>query len=105
MIHGFAARRQFSDVVTYSVVFRTYEGIQRWMKIGRHGVFTPDQARQEAARVLREVALGKDRANRRRSGTLDGRRKGTPALGRAAAVAFAPAELVRVAQAGAAAVA
>jgi hypothetical protein len=50
----------FRDVVTYSVVFRTYEGIRRWMKIGRHGVFTPDQARQEAARLLREVALGKD---------------------------------------------
>ena len=53
MIHGFVARRQFSDVVTCSVVFRTDDGIARWMKIGRHGVFTPDQARQEAARLLR----------------------------------------------------
>jgi hypothetical protein len=65
MIHGFIARRQFSYVVTYSVVFRTYDGIARWMKIGRHGVFTPDQARQEAARLLREVALGKDPAGAR----------------------------------------
>ena len=64
-IHGFCARRQFSNVVTYSVVFRTYDGIARWMKIGRHGVFSPDQARQEAARVLREVALGNDPAGAR----------------------------------------
>ena len=35
------------------------------MKIGRHGVFTPDQARQEAAWLLREVALGKDPAGAR----------------------------------------
>src|SRR6516164_758094 len=64
-IHGFVARRQFSDVVTYSVVFRTYDGVARWMKIGRHGVFAPDQARQEAARVLRAVALGEDPAGAR----------------------------------------
>jgi hypothetical protein len=37
------------------------------MKIGRHGVFSPDQARQEAARILREVALGKDPAGARMS--------------------------------------
>jgi Arm DNA-binding domain len=57
---GFCARRQFSDVITYSVYFRTRDGQQRLYKIGRHGVFTPTQARNEAKQVLRNVAVGKD---------------------------------------------
>jgi hypothetical protein len=61
-IHGFCARRQFSNVITYSVYFRTRDGQQRFYKIGRHGVFTPTQAREEAAHVLRNVAVGKDAA-------------------------------------------
>jgi site-specific recombinase XerD len=60
--HGFCARRQFSDVITYSVYFRTRDGQQRLYKIGRHGVFTPTQARNEAKQVLRNVAVGKDPA-------------------------------------------
>jgi site-specific recombinase XerD len=59
-VRGFCARRQFSDVVTYSVVFRTKENNQRWYKVGRAPIFTPDLARKEAVRVLRGVALGKD---------------------------------------------
>ena len=59
-VRGFCARRQFSDVVTYSVVFRTKENNQRWYKVGRAPIFTPDLARKEAIRVLRDVALGKD---------------------------------------------
>src|SRR5579872_7236274 len=59
-IRGFCARRQFSDIVTYSVFYRSRDGVQRLHKIGRHGVFTPDQARKEAARILRSVALGDD---------------------------------------------
>jgi integrase len=57
---GFCARRQFSDVITYSVFFRTRDGQQRFYKIGRHGVFTPTQAREVAREVLRNVAVGKD---------------------------------------------
>jgi integrase len=57
---GFCARRQFSNVITYSVYFRTRDGQQRFYKIGRHGVFTPTQARDEAKQVLRNVAVGKD---------------------------------------------
>ena len=60
IIRGFNARRQFSDAVTYSVYFRTRDGQQRFYKIGRHGVFTPNLAREEAARVLRNVAVAKD---------------------------------------------
>jgi integrase len=59
---GFCARRQFSDVITYSVYFRTRDGQQRLYKIGRHGVFTPTLARDEAKQVLRNVAVGKDPA-------------------------------------------
>jgi integrase len=59
-VRGFCARRQFSDVVTYSVVFRTNDNIQRWYKLGRTPIFTPDLARKEAIRVLRDVALGND---------------------------------------------
>src|ERR1700733_14212865 len=58
--HGFCARRQFSDVITYSVYFRTRDGQQRFYKLERHGVFTPTQARDEAKQVLRNVAVGKD---------------------------------------------
>jgi site-specific recombinase XerD len=67
VIRGLCARRQFGSTTTYSVVYRTLEGLQRWHKIGRHGVFTPNQARTEAARVLREVALGHDPSAERKA--------------------------------------
>jgi integrase len=59
-VRGFVARRQFSEVVTYSVIFRTREGRQSWFKLGRHPILTPHLARQEAIKVLRSVALGSD---------------------------------------------
>jgi integrase len=59
-IPGLNARRQFSDVVTYSIVYRTLEGVQRWQRIGRHGVWTPDLARKQARSVLIARDLGKD---------------------------------------------
>jgi Phage integrase central domain/Arm DNA-binding domain len=59
-IKGLCARRQFSDVITYSVVFRTHEGLQRWFKLGRHPILTPHLARQEAIKILRSVVLGDD---------------------------------------------
>jgi integrase len=58
--HGFCARRQFSDVITYSVYFRTRDGQQRFYKLERHGVLTPMQARDMAKSVLINVASGKD---------------------------------------------
>ena len=64
-VKGFCCRRQFSDTITYSVVFRTHTGLQRWMKVGRHGVLTPALARVEAIRILRAVTLGEDPANER----------------------------------------
>jgi Arm DNA-binding domain len=58
--HGFCARRQFSNVITYSVYFRTRDGQQRFYKLERHCVLTPMQAREMAKRVLINVASGKD---------------------------------------------
>jgi integrase len=59
-IHGLNIRRQFSEVVTYSIVYRTLDGVQRWQRIGRHGVWTPDLARRQARSVLMARDLGKD---------------------------------------------
>jgi integrase len=59
-LKGFNCRRQFSNVITYSVIYRTRDGIQHWHKIGRHGVLTPTEARAEARNVLRAVTLGED---------------------------------------------
>ena len=59
-IPGLNVRRQFSEVVTYSIVYRTLEGTQRWQRIGRHGVWTPDLARKQARSVLMARDLGKD---------------------------------------------
>src|SRR5271165_465911 len=64
-VRGFNARRQFSNVVTYSVFYRTMDGRQRWHKLGRHPILTPSIARKEAIRILRDVVLGKDPSGER----------------------------------------
>jgi integrase len=62
-IVGFGARRQKSDAVSYVLIYRTREGRQRWHTIGRHGApWTPDTARDEARRLLGDVAGGADPA-------------------------------------------
>ena len=54
---GFGARRQNSEAVVYVLFYRTREGRQRWLTIGRHGApWTPDTAREEAKRLLGDVA-------------------------------------------------
>lgn len=71
-VAGFLARRQKSASVSYLLFYRTSEGRQRWFTIGRHGApWTPDTARDEAKRLLGEVAAGRDPAgdkNAKRSG-------------------------------------
>jgi len=60
-VPGFGARRQKSDAIAYILKYRTNEGRQRWMTIGRHGApWTPDEAREEARRVLGGVVAGED---------------------------------------------
>src|SRR3954465_6603199 len=60
-ISGFGARRQAGQVISYFVVYRTREGRQRTYTIGKQGSpWSPATARQEARRILGEVALGRD---------------------------------------------
>ena len=60
-VPGFGARRQRSDAVSYVLFYRNREGRQRWFTIGRHGApWTPDTAREEAKRLLGEVAHNAD---------------------------------------------
>lgn len=62
-IPGFCARRRNSPAVIYGLKYRTKEGRQRWHTIGRHGApWTPETARDEARRILAEVATGGDPA-------------------------------------------
>jgi integrase len=64
-VRGFNVRRQFSDAITYSVIYRSRDGRQHWFKIGRHGVWTPTLAREKAKSVLMAVDLGQDPAGER----------------------------------------
>ncbi len=60
-VPSFGARRQKGPVVSYILKYRTAEGRQRWLTIGRHGApWTPDTAREEARRLLGIVVTGGD---------------------------------------------
>jgi integrase len=67
---GFGVRRQRSDAAVFFLKCRTRAGRQRWIKIGRFGSpWTPDEARDEARRLLGDIARGDDpAANRTRRG-------------------------------------
>ncbi len=74
-VPGFCARRQRSEAVAYVLAYRTADGRQRWQTIGRHGApWTPNSAREEARRLLGEVARGTDpmaeKQARRRAATV-----------------------------------
>jgi integrase len=65
---GFGARRQKGAAVSYVLFYRTKEGRQRWFTIGRHGApWTPESARQEARRLLGDVAHQADPAAEKRA--------------------------------------
>src|SRR5579863_3375480 len=67
-VPGFGARRQKGTGISYIVKYRTTEGRQRWHTIGRHGApWTPDEAREEAKRLLGHVAGGIDPAIEKRA--------------------------------------
>lgn len=55
-------RRQKGPAITYFVKYRTADGRQRWQVIGRHGVLTPDEARDKAKAILGDVVDGADPA-------------------------------------------
>jgi integrase len=66
-VTGFGARRQRGEAIAYVVSYRTAEGRSRMQTIGRHGSpWTPDTARDEARRILGEVARGTDPAAAKR---------------------------------------
>jgi integrase len=65
---GFGARRQRGEAVSYVLFYRTKEGRQRWYTIGRHGApWTPESAREEAQRLLGDVANKADPAAEKRA--------------------------------------
>jgi integrase len=67
-LSGFGARRQRSEAVSYVLYYRTGEGRQSWYTIGRHGApWTPDTAREEAKRLLGDVAHKADPAAEKRA--------------------------------------
>jgi hypothetical protein len=67
-LSGFGARRQKSDAISYILFYRTREGRQRWFTIGRHGApWTPEAAREEAKRLLGDVARRSDPAAEKRA--------------------------------------
>lgn len=58
---GFGARRQRSEAIAYVLLYRTADGRSRRFTIGRHGApWTPETARDEARRLLGQVAAGID---------------------------------------------
>jgi integrase len=60
-VTGFGARRQVGDAISYFLKYRTEDGRQRWMTIGRHGApWTPETARDRAKQILGEVVTGAD---------------------------------------------
>jgi hypothetical protein len=59
-IRGLCVRRQQSETITWSVVYRTRANIQRWHKLGRWPILNPTLAREEATKILRSVTLGED---------------------------------------------
>jgi hypothetical protein len=67
-LSGFGVRRQKSNAVSYVLYYRTQEGRQRWYTIGRHGSpWTPETARDEAKRLLGDVAHTADPAADKRA--------------------------------------
>ncbi len=65
---GFHARRQRSPAIVYGVRYRLPDGTSRVFRIGRHGApWTPDMARDEAKRLLAEVARGNDPSSDRKA--------------------------------------
>jgi integrase len=70
-LKGFGLVVQPSGIKTYLVNYRIGGRLQRQI-IGRHGVLTPDQARELARQVLAQVAAGEDPVAKKRAQRIAG---------------------------------
>jgi len=74
LMPGFGVRIKPTGVASYLVDYRNARGRKRRVTIGKHGVFTCEEAREHARSLLNEAALGGDPADdrdaRRRPKTL-----------------------------------
>lgn len=64
-VRRFGLRMKPSGVKSYLVQYRNAQGRSRKLTFGQHGTWTPEQARQEAKRLLRLVDQGHDPAEQR----------------------------------------
>jgi integrase len=65
-LKGFAVRVTPNGIRSYSVVYKDAAGRTRRVAIGRHGVFTAEQAREKARVLLGKVSDGKNPSQEKR---------------------------------------